>query len=206
MCRVTKPKWFADIPTIKRAEYTWNLNELLLKTKNSSTDFCSFGAGHIFPWKEVLQSLFGFQCPETAQLVAKKSFNLLTNGWYCGMMKCGVTIQTKHNSLIIESTYMWLFNPSSRLYWPCLEFVPPMFTRHLVFRIILPSCSKFFSEKITLARRGRMAAKRGSIPPIPPTWVWICAQNPWKCHFPLSVVTFFRVLTFTSWFKSQFHR
>ena len=79
---------------------------------------------------------------------------------------------------------MWLFNPRSRLYWPCLEFVPPMFTRHLVFRIILPSCSKFFSEKITLARRGRMAAKRGSIPPIPPTWVWICAQTPGNVTFP----------------------
>ena len=100
---------------------------------------------------------------------------------------------------------MWLFNPRSRLYWPCLEFVPPMFTRHLVFRIILPPCSKFFFWKNTLARRGRMAAKRGSIPPIPPTWVRIFAQTPWKCHFPLSVVPFFRALTFTSCFKSQFH-
>ena len=64
---------------------------------------------------------------------------------------------------------------------------------------------KVFFWKNTLARRGRMAAKRGSIPPIPPTWVWICAQTPWKCHFPLSVVPFFRALTFTSCFKSQFH-
>ena len=33
------------------AGVTWNLKELLLSTRNSSTDFCSCGAGQIFPWK-----------------------------------------------------------------------------------------------------------------------------------------------------------
>ena len=78
-----------------------------------------------------------------------------------------MTLKTIHDSLITESTYMWLFNPRSRLYWPCLEFVPPMFTRHLVFRIILPPCSKFFSEKIPWQGGAGWLQRGAASPPFP---------------------------------------
>ena len=80
---------------------------------------------------------------------------------------------------------MWLFNPRSRLYWPCLEFVPPMFTRHLVFRIILPPCSKFFFLKKLPWQGGAGWLQRGAAsPPFPRPGSESALKTPGNVTFP----------------------